>query len=387
YLGNYTVGAKSFSTILQGQASAIEEPIDLELIFLTRVASPVYTGRIITGEVGGYGRNEPINIMLIDSNTRQRVTNGWAASLEVKIVLINACFCGVNGDEDIWTPQEFKNNIVVNFQKKKNILLGDLSLVLKNGIGTLGEIRIKHDRNPIRNVTFRLGAMLDGDHFPYTIKEAITNPFDVKDRRNESKNIGPLLQNDKVWQLVNISKKGPIRKRLEKKQVKTVRNFLNMYDSKPQVLKEICGLKGKKWEMTLSHAKTSLVDDVRNAYGHIGSTSQHSDSMTSFNNDDNFNIDYNCYKPQLCENNPFGSMFIVDCDFSIEDVEIGGVTFHGVEPYEDHQQKGINGSSTMETNGGGLAKKRWMKLRACYTIVFVGYYRLRRGMACESLVG
>ncbi|KAF5796755.1 putative CALMODULIN-BINDING PROTEIN60 [Helianthus annuus] len=361
-------------------ASAIVEPMNLELTFPTKVASPVYTGRTITGEVDCNGINKPINIMLVDSKTRQRVTNGWAASLKVKIVLINAYFCGVNGVEGVWTPLEFKNNIVVNFEKKKNILLGDRSLVLKDGIGTLGEMRFKHDRNPLRNVTFRLGAMVDGDHFPYAIKEAITYPFDVKDRRNESKNLGPLLQSDKVWQLVNISKKGPIRKRLERKDVWIVRDFLDMYNSNSEVLKEICGLKGKKWEMTVSHAKTSLANNVPNVYRQVdstslyrssfigcpqrdGSTSQQLDHITSFNYDDNINFDNNCYKPQLCEEDPSCNMFKVGCNFSIQDVEVGGVIFLGVEPYED-QQKGINGASNMEPNEGGLAKKRWMKLRA-----------------------
>ncbi|KAJ0540029.1 putative CALMODULIN-BINDING PROTEIN60 [Helianthus annuus] len=340
----------------QDHASAIVEPMNLELTFPTKVASPVYTGRTITGEVDCNGINKPINIMLVDSKTRQRVTNGWAASLKVKIVLINAYFCGVNGVEGVWTPLEFKNNIVVNFEKKKNILLGDRSLVLKDGIGTLGEMRFKHDRNPLRNVTFRLGAMVDGDHFPYAIKEAITYPFDVKDRRNESKNLGPLLQSDKVWQLVNISKKGPIRKRLERKDVWIVRDFLDMYNSNSEVLKEPNVY--RQVDSTSLYRSSFIGCPQRD-----GSTSQQLDHITSFNYDDNINFDNNCYKPQLCEEDPSCNMFKVGCNFSIQDVEVGGVIFLGVEPYED-QQKGINGASNMEPNEGGLAKKRWMKLRA-----------------------
>ncbi|XP_076881710.1 calmodulin-binding protein 60 D-like [Bidens hawaiensis] len=237
------------------------KPMKLELTFLTKVASPVYTGRTITGEDGGNDGNRPINIMLVDSKTQQRVTNVQVASLKIKIVLIRAEFCGLNENKGIWTPQEFRNNIVINFGKKKNLLLGDFSLVLKGGSGTLGEIRIKHDRIPIRNVKFRLGAMVDGD-CPYVIKEAITYPFDVKDRRNECKGTGPLLPNDMVWKMVNIAKKGPIHKRLERKNVGTVRNFLDMYNSNPQALKVICGMKGKRWDMTVSQAKTSLKNYV-----------------------------------------------------------------------------------------------------------------------------
>nr|GEV62285.1 hypothetical protein [Tanacetum cinerariifolium] len=173
------------------KASASSKPVNLELIFPSRVASPVYTGRRISGEV--HGGTESIEII------------------------------------NIWTHQEFKEKIVVNWKNKKNLLLGNLSLVHKNGIGTVGEMRIKHDSKPLKNVKFRLGAMVDDDNCPFEIKEAITNHFEVKDRRNESMYLGPLSPNDWVWKLVNISKKGPIRKRLESKNVSTVRDFLNIH--------------------------------------------------------------------------------------------------------------------------------------------------------------
>ncbi|KAI3825677.1 hypothetical protein L1987_07230 [Smallanthus sonchifolius] len=162
---NFSSMEKYSQNLEYEEASASSKPINLELIFSNRVASPVYTGRRITGEVGGDGGNESIKIKLVDGNTRQQVTYGRAASLKVKIVLIRGDFRGVAGDEGIWTPLDFENNIVINFEKKKNLLLGDLSLILKDGSGTVGEVRIKHDSNPLRNVKFRLGAMVDDD-FP-----------------------------------------------------------------------------------------------------------------------------------------------------------------------------------------------------------------------------
>lgn len=198
----------------------------------------MYTGRRISGEV--HGGTESITIMLIDSQTRQQVISGNVSSLKVKMVLIHGDFDGVTtSDSNIWTHEEFKEKIVVTWKNKKNLLLGNLSLVLKNGIGTVGEMRIKHDSKPLKNVKFRLGAMVDDDNCPFEIKEATTNLFEVKDRRNESKYLGPLSPNDWVWQLVNISKKGPIRKRLESKKVSIVRDFLNMHSSNPQVLQQV----------------------------------------------------------------------------------------------------------------------------------------------------
>lgn len=218
------------------EASASSKPINLELIFPTRVLSPIYTGRKISGEVDVNDGNESIKIMLVDSHTRKPIFSGQEASLKVKIVLVRGDFCGEN-----WTHLEFKNNIVVNLEKKKNLLLGDLYLVLKNGCGTIGEIRIKHDNKPLKNVKFRLGAMADDD-CPYEIKEAITNVFEVKDRRNESKLSKSLSLNDWVWQIMNISKKGRIHARLESKKILTVKDFLHMHNSYPQVLKEVSSL-------------------------------------------------------------------------------------------------------------------------------------------------
>ncbi|KAI3825676.1 hypothetical protein L1987_07229 [Smallanthus sonchifolius] len=162
---------------------------------------------------------------------------------------------------------------------------------------------------------------------------------------------------------MNISKKGPIRKRLEKKNVYTVRDFLSMNYSNPQELKEISGIKGKKWETTINHAKTSLIDYVCNTYGRVGSSSQQSNTITSFEDDDNMRFDYNCYKPQFCENDVLGNMMTADCNFSIHDLEVCDMVVLEFDR--------INDVSAMEPNGCGLAKKRWMKLRATLWFLMV----------------
>nr|XP_043606996.1 calmodulin-binding protein 60 D-like isoform X2 [Erigeron canadensis] len=362
------------------EASASSKPINLELLFPTRVKSPVYTGRPIKGEDGGSGaeNDRSIKCMLVDSQTRQQVIDGRVAALNVKLVLIRGDFRAsiTPREEGTWTSMEFNENIVVNWENKRNLLLGDLSLFVKDGSGTVGEIRIKHDSKPLKNTTFRLGAMVD-EGCSYRIKEAISNAFEVKDQRNESKYLRPLSPNDWVWRLNNIRKHGPIHKRLEKKNIWTVRDFLDMHCSNPQALEEIYVIKGKKFDETVIHAKTSLMisNNVCNAYGRNGFISQQSSIEPPLDNRGSIKIDNNCYKPQPSENDLNYSNMIVDHTFSIKDVEMSDVCFLAIEPYQDNQVIGTSSSDGYgpRSGNGYMAKKRWKKLRATIWFWLVGF--------------
>lgn len=221
------------------EASASSKPVNLKLIFPDEVASPVYTGTKINGKAaGGDGGNECIRVILVDGQTDLLVTTGPAASATVNIVLLPENFGGsTTRHGGVWTPQDFQNNIIVNWGKKKNLLLGNLTIVLKDGIGTVGEIRIKHDGKPLKNDRFRLGAMVVGCFLE--VKEAITDPFEVKDRRNESKDSRRLLPTDKLWRLKTLGKRGPIVRCLESEGVLTVSDFVHMHESNPRALQEV----------------------------------------------------------------------------------------------------------------------------------------------------
>ncbi|XP_042758144.2 calmodulin-binding protein 60 A isoform X3 [Lactuca sativa] len=362
----------------EASASSTSAPINLKLIFSDDVVvSPVFTRQKITGKNGG---NESIKVILVDADTQEEVTTGPMAFSKVKIVLLRGNYDGTTMEDG-----EFEKNIVVNWGKKKNLLVGDVYVHLRHGTGTVDEIRIQHDKNPIRNVELRLGAMVVDSSCPYEVKQAITQSFKVKDRRNAPKSFRSLSPTDKVWQLKNISKNGVIHKRLERANVYNVNDFLNMYYSNRQALQEISHVKGKKWETTVNHAKTCNVGNANyKASGRLESTTQESNIPSSFDDD--------CYFPQPYENDSFDHVkemivddnkeeMIVDDNFSIHDVEECDmdVWFHeddeGSLLCQDSREDGICRALSMVEFEGVKAKKRWMKMRtllfsiACFSFM------------------
>ncbi|XP_076881709.1 calmodulin-binding protein 60 A-like [Bidens hawaiensis] len=119
------------------------------------------------------------------------------------------------------------------------------------------------------------------DDGSYDIKEAITDPFEANDRCNEliSKNRSVTLA-DKVSRLRNVGRNGKLRKRLEHEKIMTVKDFLDRLSSNPVALQKIYGSTGKRWEVTVRHAKTSISDKKCNVCGSVGSTTQESDEAS-----------------------------------------------------------------------------------------------------------
>ncbi|XP_076902379.1 calmodulin-binding protein 60 D-like [Bidens hawaiensis] len=350
-------------------------------MFSKEVASPVFTGQIISGKASSYGGNEPIKVILVDGNTQETITTGQVASAKVKIVLLPGDYCGS-------TTREFKSKIVTHWIKKKNILQGSLCIDLKRGCVTIGEIKFKNDRNAIKNVKFRLGAMVV--NCPYEVQEAITRPFDVKDHRNLPKTLRRLSLEDNVGRLKNISKKSSskIQMRLKNKGIVTVAQLLKMHSSNPCELQEICGIKGKRWEELVNHAKTSLKENmciesisqqsniaasVEYDHDSIEFNNHDHDSIETFDNHDHDIIEFddNCYKPHPCEEQ-FGTSMEIDQSFSIDDIEIS--SFDLFKPCLASQEGAMIGAWAMVGNRVQekvvKAKKRWMKLRVLSIVIF-----------------
>ncbi|XP_076958852.1 protein SAR DEFICIENT 1-like [Bidens hawaiensis] len=229
--------------------SLVSELKTYKLIFSTGVASPVFTGKAIRGESSGV--SEPIDVILVDNETNKTVD----VSKRVRVVLLPEDFGGV------WTSLQFKNSIITDWRNKKNILQGNHSFNLVLGRGTVPKIWIKHDKKHLSKSKFLLGAMIDDGS--YDIKEAITDPFEAIDRRNEliSKNRSVTLA-DKVSRLRNVGRNGKLCKRLEHEKIMTVKDFLDRLSSNPVALQKIYGSTGKGWEVTVRHAKTSISDKM-----------------------------------------------------------------------------------------------------------------------------
>ncbi|XP_071693812.1 calmodulin-binding protein 60 B-like isoform X1 [Rutidosis leptorrhynchoides] len=320
---------------------------NLELKFTDEVPSSVFTKQNIARKATG--EDESVSVILVDRTTQKMVTNGPLASSQVKMVLLRGN-CG-----DVLTTQEFESNIVVEWQnkKKKNLLKGCVYVNLKNGRGSIGNVYIKHDRESLNNATFRLGAMIEGSCYGYDVKEAITNPFVVKDERNTPKRLRVLKLEDNVGRLKMIGKNGSIRKRLNANSIITVKDFLDLLSSNPVALKEMYRVEGKKWIETINHAKTCLMEHMSNAYGQNGSTSQQLNATASFD----YNYE-NCYKPQPCDHDYLSNNMIEDVNFGTHEYEV----------MSDIEFMFAQEAILVEN---GKAKKRWIKLRAFWFSVRV----------------
>lgn len=139
----------------------------------------LFTGGKVEGE-----RGSAIHVVLTDANTGNVVQTGEESALKLNVVVLEGDFNDEN-DED-WTREHFESFEVKEREGKRPILTGDTQVMLKEGVGTLGELTFTDNSSWIRSRKFRLGVKAApgyGDSF--SIREAKTEPFAVKDHRGE----------------------------------------------------------------------------------------------------------------------------------------------------------------------------------------------------------
>ncbi|RAL49642.1 unnamed protein product [Cuscuta campestris] len=243
---------------------------NLQLQFRSKLSLPLFTGGKVEGEQGA-----ALHVVLLDGNTGHIITSGPESSVKLDVVVLDGGFN--NEDEDGWSQEEFESNIVKEREGKRPLLTGDLQVILKDGVGTLGELTFTDNSSWIRSRKFRLGLKVtsgfcEGIH----IREAKTDAFTVKDHRGElyKKHYPPALS-DEVWRLEKIGKDGSFHKRLNKSGIHNVEEFLRFVVRDPQRLRNILGsgMSNKMWEALVEHAKTCVLsgklyvyypDDLRN---------------------------------------------------------------------------------------------------------------------------
>ncbi|XP_071696847.1 calmodulin-binding protein 60 B-like isoform X2 [Rutidosis leptorrhynchoides] len=226
----------------------------LQLRFATRFSQKLFTGSRVESENNGV-----VQIVLFDTETNQVVTSGPLSSLKIQIVPLDGEF-SVDDDED-WSKKDFEAKIIYARDGKRPLVTGDLVVVLKDGVGDLGEVYFTDNSSWIRSRTFRLGAQAVVSDV--RIKEARSEPFVVKDHRGESyKKHHPPSLDDDIWRLEKISKDGAFRKRLAEKGIRTVKHFLQMYVTNESSLRKILGESCIKiWDAIIKHAKDCIIDD------------------------------------------------------------------------------------------------------------------------------
>ncbi|KZV48613.1 hypothetical protein F511_29687 [Dorcoceras hygrometricum] len=229
---------------------------NLQLHFKSKLSLPLFTGGKVEGEQGA-----AIHVVLLDSNTGHVVTSGPESSIKLDIVVLEGDFN--SEDDDGWSQEEFESHMVKEREGKRPLLTGDLQVVLKEGVGTIGEITFTDNSSWIRSRKFRLGLKVaSGSCEGMRIREAKTEAFTVKDHRGElyKKHYPPALH-DEVWRLEKIGKDGSFHKRLNKAGIHTVEHFLQLVVKDSPKLRSILGsgMSNKMWDVLVEHSKTCVL--------------------------------------------------------------------------------------------------------------------------------
>jgi hypothetical protein len=131
-------------------------------------------------------------VVLVDADTGRVVTGGPEAAAKLDVVVLEGDFAA-DDDED-WSQEEFENVEVRERDGKRPLLTGELTVVLKDGVGSLGDLSFTDNSSWIRSRKFRLGVKISSGFCEgLRIREAKTEAFTVKDHRGECMLIGLFL--------------------------------------------------------------------------------------------------------------------------------------------------------------------------------------------------
>ncbi|XP_058189277.1 calmodulin-binding protein 60 F-like [Rhododendron vialii] len=158
------------------------------------------------------------------------------------------------------------------------IYVGHWLVILKEGVGTLGDMTFTDNSSWTRSRKFRLGLKVATRDFKEVrVREAKTEAFAVKDHRGEcdvQKHYPPALR-DEVWRSDRIAKDGALHKKLIKADIITVENFLRVLVRDPQRLRSILGsgMSNRMWDNTVEHAKMCVLGEKLYVYYSDGTNS------------------------------------------------------------------------------------------------------------------
>ncbi|GMI82384.1 hypothetical protein like AT5G57580 [Hibiscus trionum] len=250
-LGSAKLSVKSSPKWIEGPDGR-----NLQLHFKSRLSLPLFTGGKVEGEQGA-----AIHAVLVDANTGHVVTCGPESVAKLDVIVLEGDFN--NEDDENWTEEEFDSHVVKEREGKRPLLTGELQIMLKDGVGTLGELTFTDNSSWIRSRKFRLGLKVSpGCCEGIRIREAKTDAFTVKDHRGElyKKHYPPALH-DEVWRLEKIGKDGSFHKRLNKAGIFTVEDFLRLVIRDSQRLRNILGsgMSNKMWDVLVEHARTCVL--------------------------------------------------------------------------------------------------------------------------------
>ncbi|TXG65210.1 hypothetical protein EZV62_006485 [Acer yangbiense] len=241
------------------------EQVEFQLQFANKLPDTIYTKEKIRDESDG-----SIQIKLVDTISRETVKVGALSSIEIGIVVLDGDF-GFEENEN-WTEMEFNAKIVDQREGKGPLVKGKQKIKLRGGASIIEDLSFSDNSSWIKCKMFRLGARVlqsTGNMGRVGIKEAITEAFTVRDHRSKTnkKHDLPSLD-DEVWHLKKVKKGGKFHTRLIDNNIRTVRNFKQLYKTNPDQLKQILkDCTDPDWE-AIVHNASCVVDDHEklNAY-------------------------------------------------------------------------------------------------------------------------
>ncbi|ONK81675.1 uncharacterized protein A4U43_C01F31730 [Asparagus officinalis] len=179
----------------QMQIEDVESP-NLRLVFTKPLTSRIFTGSKVEDL-----ENNPLQILLIDTQNGNNSPATLPMPIKLEVVVLDGDFPSELHDN--WTSTNFSKSIVKERRGKRPLLTGEFPVILRDGFASIGELTFTDNSSWIRSQHFRIGARVvqDGYKGP-RIREAITEAFRVKDHRGESykKHYPPALTDD-VWRL------------------------------------------------------------------------------------------------------------------------------------------------------------------------------------------
>nr|XP_043636885.1 calmodulin-binding protein 60 F-like isoform X2 [Erigeron canadensis] len=141
---------------------------------ISNVIPEMWTGNLITG-IGG----TPVTVTLVDSRTNEEVKSGPEASGKVEIVVIGA-------EADSVTRHDLEKILVPpHMEGSKSRCVSKLCLNLIEGSAVLPMVSFLHNKTWRKKSNIRLQARFVEHFSGIEVEEAQTEPFVLKDRRNE----------------------------------------------------------------------------------------------------------------------------------------------------------------------------------------------------------
>ncbi|CAO2813941.1 unnamed protein product [Amaranthus hypochondriacus] len=230
------------------------ESRSVKLVFENKLPLELFTENKVESEWFS-----PIKIMLVDSISGNLITHGPLSKKKVKIVVLHGDFKAEK--LEIWTNTQFCNHIIEKRNaQKRPLLTGECFVTLNNGIGFIQKILFTDNSSWVRSKMFRLGAMIEGEEDK--IKEAVSNPFHVKDRRGESyrKSKDP-SPDDEVWRIKGIAKNGTICQRLKKNNIFKVKDLIT-YQNNEIKLHKILKVPQSKCKAIIKRAAAGFLSKI-----------------------------------------------------------------------------------------------------------------------------